>query len=113
VADDGDAPRSDRRGGIWLHIHGTEQFGLPDLECRADFADVAVASRLIANVTTYLIGGGAAIAPGATLGGPDEPAPVRFAVRSSIRRPEHPFGCLGAWTLILCQRTQPVGTLTS
>jgi len=86
-------------GGIWLHTHGLEQFGAPDLQTR--FSDTNRHEyywELLSDASIYMIENGPVLKPGDTaeLKGDG----VIYKIASAKPDPDHPFGAFGSLEII-------------
>jgi len=81
-------------GGLWMHTHGMEQFGAPDVEARfTDKRRWQYYWELLANAALYMMERGPVLKPGHTaeLAGDG----VIYEARAAKADPEHPTGAKG------------------
>lgn len=91
-----------RATDVWLHTHGLELYGLPDLACAVTTSELALGRGLLDDAVAYLLDGGDALAPDRVLEAPGADGRLlRFAVEQAALDPDHPYGELGAWNLRL------------
>lgn len=85
--------------GAWIHTHGMEQFGVPDLQMRlADTGDQDYYRDVLINAAIYMIDRGPVLKPGDTaeLVGDG----VIYRIKSVKRDRLHPFGEYGCLELV-------------
>jgi hypothetical protein len=89
--------------GIWMHTHGMEHFGYPDLECWASDEMVLHAERILAAGVEHLMRhGGDALWPGQIVEAVTaDQAWARFSVRDAPAVEAHGYGPYGALELVL------------
>lgn len=86
-------------GGVWMHSHGMQYFGLPDLEVRfREEEDVNQYHSLLANAAAYAINTGAVMQPGDTaeLDGDGEV----YDLKASRMRTRGHYGKFGALEIV-------------
>jgi len=87
---------------IWIHTHGMEQFGVPDIQLfypANDNAD-SLYQEVIDNTAAYLIDNGPIVDPGETVDIDGRGAIYR--AKSVSRDDNHPYGAYGAIELEKC-----------
>ena len=81
-------------GSTWVHKHGLEQFGIPDLQTRfADSNQHEYYWELISDASIYMIENGPVLKPGDTVELKDDG--VIYGIKAATPDPDHPFGSLG------------------
>lgn len=86
-------------GTNWMHTHGLEQFGVPDLEARYNNTeDDQYYLRIISNGAIYMLVKGPILKPGNTaeLGGDG----TIFKIKSAKYEADHPFGAMGCLEIV-------------
>jgi hypothetical protein len=79
----------------WMHTHGLDQFGVPDLEMRfGDEIEYNEQYRVLANAARYMIERGPILKPGDTIRLTEDGKIYRIV--SSRQDRNHPFGALGS-----------------
>jgi hypothetical protein len=89
--------------GVWLHTHGLEHFGYPDLECWTPADAIAPAEHLLATAVEHLMRhGGTALWPGQIVEAvAGHEVWTRFSVREAPAVAGHAYGAYGALELVL------------
>lgn len=84
-----------RNGELWVHTHGMEQFGAPDIEVRFhEEGRLSYFTELIGNAAIYATTEGPVLKIGDTteMGGDG----IVYRIIEGRDEPEHPFGAFGA-----------------
>ncbi|MDO8586406.1 MAG: DUF4261 domain-containing protein [Armatimonadota bacterium] len=88
-------------GGRWLHTHGMEQFGLPDVEVTFESLEKATYYQaLLTNAALYMIEQGPVLNVGdtAALAGDGQ----MYRIRPGAAEPRHPYGRRGVIEIVEC-----------
>lgn len=84
-----------RNGGCWVHTHGLEQFGAPDIEVHfEDEKQLSYFTELVGNAAMYVATQGPVLKIGDTteMGGDG----IVYRIVEVENNPEHSYGAYGA-----------------
>ncbi len=89
----------DEHGSYWIHTHGMEQFGLPDVEVRfSEREDWRYYRELVGNASIYMIENGPVLKPGETAElGKDGTV---YRISNPRKNKEHRFGVFSSIELV-------------